>query len=125
MRQRERGLTSSIAFECSPIPGACVSTFCIASAASQLSAHGRAGGWRTGRRETGEPRRSAQSLNELITSSTIRSGSYPWKARSIASRSAMAVFEMPAEAPTRRESKSSGPAGLVFIANSCVQAFRS
>ena len=39
MRQRERGLTSSIALECSPIPGACVSTFCIASAASQLSAH--------------------------------------------------------------------------------------
>ena len=55
VRQRERGLTSSIAFECSPIPGACVSTFCIASAASQLSAHGRAGGWRTGRKETGEP----------------------------------------------------------------------
>ena len=40
VRQRGRRLTSSIALECSPIPGACVSTFCIASAASQLSAQG-------------------------------------------------------------------------------------
>ena len=40
-----------------------------------ICAGGGRAGWRPGRKDTGEPRRSAQSLNELITSSTIRRGS--------------------------------------------------